>query len=127
VVVLGDFWQLGAVRQAPVYKSSSSSSTSSGAAAPSNASARYKADADAGHEIWLQLTNGVELVTNMRAAQDKPFAVLLGHLRVNQHITQLQLDVFNSGCAITPTRQPPAGTHARSPVLQHWTAHLPHC
>jgi hypothetical protein len=101
LVVLGDFWQLGAVRQTPVYKGGSGSA----------ATAKAKADADAGHKIWLQLTNGVELVTNMRASEDKPFAAILENLRVNQNITQQHLDTLNHTCSITPTRQPPTGLH----------------
>ncbi len=99
MVVLGDFWQLGAVRQSPVYGSKPTSK-----AKPSSMAANA-----AGHRIWRQLTNGVELVANMRAAQDKPFAAILEHFRVNQGITQDEVNTLNESCAITPNRQPPSG------------------
>jgi hypothetical protein len=100
MVVLGDFWQLGAVRQSPVYGTSANSK-----AKPASVEAAAK-----GHQIWRKLTNGVELITNMRAAQDKPFAALLENFRVNQGITQPQIDVLNKTCEITAERQPPPGT-----------------
>lgn len=115
VVVLGDFWQLGAVRQAPVYGSKQRKEPVKPEKVVSKATTKLsKAELNAldtatGQRIWRQLTNGVELVTNMRAAQDLPFAAFLEKLRVNQAITQLQLDTLNSECLITPTRQPPLG------------------
>ncbi len=99
MVVLGDFWQLGAVRQAPVYGSRGSSKSD-----PKTAATNAQ-----GFKIWHQLTNGTELVTNMRAAQDKPFAAMLENFRTSSNVTQQQINHLNETCAITASRQPPAG------------------